>query len=81
MADEELKELLERNLEESKDNNRLLKKIARVYKWQMTFSLIKWAIIIGSAFGLYYFLQPYLENLTNTYSEIRQIIPSWSVDN
>jgi len=76
-----MRELLKRNLEASKDNNRLLKKIARVYKWQIIFSLIKWGIIIGSAFGLYYFLQPYLETLTGTYSEIRQILPSWPTNN
>lgn len=80
MADEELRELLKRNLEENKDNNRLLRKIVRVYRWQMFFSLVKWSIIIGSAFGLYYFFQPYLDNLTNTYSEIRQSLPSWPVN-
>jgi len=65
--DNELEKLLRDNLEVSKDNNHTLRKILRHERIGKVFSLIHWTIIIGSAIGIYYVLQPYIDVLKEAY--------------
>lgn len=66
--DDEAKALLRRNLELTRENNKLLKKIRRNGVIANVMRLVWWAIIIGVPVFLYYYvLQPYLDQLSATY--------------
>ena len=68
MNDRELKELLEL----TRDNNKLLHKIRRHAIIGSILRLFYWAIILGGPIVIYYyFLQPYLGQLIETYSGIQ----------
>ena len=70
--DEEFKVLLRKNLELSKENNRLLKKLRRNAIIGNVLRLIWWAIIIGLPVYLYFsILQPYLEELATVYKNVQ----------
>lgn len=66
--DPEVKQLFEENLRLSKENNALLVKIRSYQVWTRIYTIAYWFIIIGIAFGAFYFLKPVLGGLTNFYS-------------
>jgi len=51
-------------------NNRILHKLLNHQRYATFISLIKWAIILGTAFGAYYILQPYINNFVDIYNAI-----------
>ena len=70
--DEEFKVLLRKNLELSKENNRLLKKMRRSAFIGNILRVIWWAVIIGLPIYLYFsVLQPYLEELAAVYKNVQ----------
>jgi len=73
MADEELKHLLQKNLETSQESLKILKKINRGRIVGNLFSFLKWLIIIGAAFGAYYYLQPYINQLLDLVKQVQEI--------
>jgi len=68
--EQEIKELLEENLELNKENNNLLQGMARAARWGMIFNFIKWAAIIGSVFGLYYYFGQFFSATIDTYKDL-----------
>ena len=64
MADEELKQLLQKNLETSQEGLDILKKINRARMVGNALVFFKWVIIIGLSYGAYFFIEPYLKTLT-----------------
>lgn len=64
MADEELKQLLQKNLETSQESLDILKKMNRARMLGNAFVFLKWVIILGLSYGAYYFIEPYLGALT-----------------
>lgn len=60
---EDIKKLLEKNLEVSERTLYLVQKMHRAALWARFFGLLKWAIIIGATVWSYLALQPYLEKL------------------
>ncbi|MBI2109282.1 MAG: hypothetical protein HYT93_03875 [Parcubacteria group bacterium] len=62
--DPEEQKILERILKLSEENNKLLKKINRSIQWGRFIHALYWVIIIGSAVGAYYFLQPFFDAFT-----------------
>lgn len=68
--DQELRELLEKNLKISEENNDLLKKMHRSQRWSMVMSAMYWLFIVGITFGVYYYLQPYITTLLETYTSL-----------
>ena len=58
--DPEDKKIIRENLEISKDNRKMLKKIRRGMVFGGIVRVIYWIIIIGASLGTYYYLQPYL---------------------
>lgn len=58
----EEKSLLERTYKLAEENNSILRGIRRVNRWGIAFKTFYWVIIIGAAFGAFYFLQPYIES-------------------
>ena len=68
MNDREMKELLEL----TRDNNKLLHKMRRHAIYGNIMRLFYWAVIFGIPVALYYYyLQPYLGQLMETYSGIQ----------
>lgn len=70
MERDELKTLIEADLELSKENNKLLKKIRGLQKRGAAFTYVRWLLVIAVAFGAYYYIQPYLAKITQFYNSI-----------
>jgi hypothetical protein len=64
MADEELKQLLQKNIEVSEESLNILKKINRARMVGNTLVFLKWVVIIGLSYGAYFFIEPYLNVIT-----------------
>ena len=74
MEEEHIERVLEELHTVEKENNTLLKKINRHLRFGRFVSFLYWCIVIGSVFGLYYFLQPYLESLWHTYAVVKNFV-------
>lgn len=68
--DPESKKLLEDTLALAQENNKMLRKIRSVQKWSIFWSWLKIILIIGITLGSFYFLQPYINKITDLYSSI-----------
>jgi hypothetical protein len=66
MTPEEL-QLLRETHALAEENNQLLKKIRRANFYSSAVRVIYWGIIIGLSLGAYYFIQPYVDQITGTY--------------
>ncbi len=67
-VDDYTKELLRKNLEVSQESLEILKKMNRARVMGGIFRILKWIGIIGISFGLYYYIEPYLQTLKDTLS-------------
>jgi hypothetical protein len=65
--DPESKKLLEDTFALAKENNKMLHSVLRYIRISRTMTIIYWVIIIGSAVGAYYFIQPYVDQLIGIY--------------
>jgi len=70
MANNELKNLVKENLELTKENNEILKKIRRGAIWGRVFRVLYWIVILGAMFGAYYILQPFMDKLIEAYNNL-----------
>lgn len=68
--DQEDRDLMEEVLELSRENNKILHKLHRAAIIGRIGKIIYWVVIIGSMFGVYYFFQPLVENLMDTYNSV-----------
>ena len=68
--DPELKRLIEKNLEVSKESNEMLRKMRSTMRWSRFFRFIYWVIIIGSMLGVYYMLEPRIKSLIASYEQV-----------
>ena len=50
-----------------KENNKILLKLYKTQKLNLVIKTIYWFILIGIAIGAFYFLQPFLDNITQIY--------------
>ena len=66
--DQDIKNLLEENIALNKANNEMLVKLIKAQKWQMIYRICYWAIIILSAIGAFYFIEPYLGSILGLYT-------------
>lgn len=65
--DPESKKLLEETFNLAQENNKMLHSIRRSMRLARIMSFVYWALIIGSAVGAYYFIQPYIDQLIGIY--------------
>lgn len=70
MPDEELKQLLKKNIEVSEESLGILKKMRRAALMGRFFSFLKWVIIIGISVGAYYYIEPYLQTMIKAFSVV-----------
>ena len=68
--DDKEKQLLREMYEMTEENNRILRKMNRRSLWSGFFRLLYWIIVLAIAFGAYYYVQPYLKVLLNTYDSV-----------
>ncbi len=76
---EEEKKLLKEDVELAKENNKLLNKLVWHQRWSSWLNALKWVVIIGSTLGALYYLQPMLDSLWGTYSELLSAISDTSI--
>jgi hypothetical protein len=72
----EEKELLRETAELTKENNKILRGIRRSNRVSTFLRLVYWIIILGSAFGVYYYTQPYIDAVVKSYNGMRENIQS-----
>lgn len=65
--DQSLEKLIKENLELSQENNKILRKMQRAARWGRFFKIIFWLVIIGTTAGTYYYLQPVLSGMIDSY--------------
>ena len=69
-SDPEIKQLLQKTLELAEENNKMLRKVRGVQKRQTIWNIFKIIMIVGIAFGSFYFLEPYLNKGLNAITSI-----------
>jgi hypothetical protein len=74
MIEPELKDLLQKNLESSQETLKVVKGMRSIQRWGSFFTVLKWIIIIGITFGSFYFIQPYLNGLIDTYTQLNETV-------
>ncbi|MBI2097639.1 MAG: hypothetical protein HYT46_01755 [Candidatus Vogelbacteria bacterium] len=62
---------LQKILEKVEENNQMLHRLQRARRWASFFSAFKWLVVIASAAGLYYYLQPYLDQWLASWPQIK----------
>lgn len=68
--DEDLKKLLQRNLEVSEESLKILKKINRARIMATVYNTLKLAIIILLSVGAYYYVEPMINNLFGALNQL-----------
>ena len=63
LNDRKLDELLEL----TRENNKILSGMRRTQRWSSFFSIVYWAVILGSIFGVYYYFQPTIQKYMKTF--------------
>ncbi len=64
----EERSLLQKIAQQVEENNDMLHSIRRAQKWATVWRAIYWIVIIGSAVGAYWIIQPYIDQLVGVYS-------------
>jgi hypothetical protein len=70
----EEKLLLERSLKLSEENNKILRKMERRFRWAFLWGFIKMLLIVVPLIVGYFFLEPYLDEAAAGYQGIRQLM-------
>jgi len=66
MSPEE-RHLLEETFKLTKENNKAIKSIKRRLAVGSVMRIVYWIVVLGAGVGIFYFLQPQLDNLTKIY--------------
>ena len=75
--DPESKKLLEDTFVLAQENNKMLHSLMRSMRISRIISILYWVIIIGSALGAYYFIQPYINQLIDIYGGAKSNLDSF----
>ena len=73
LNDRKLDELLEL----TRENNKILSGMRRTQRWSSFFSIVYWAVILGSIFGVYYYFQPTIQKYMKTFQTSVGIIQNF----
>ncbi|MBI2482026.1 MAG: hypothetical protein HYV76_00420 [Candidatus Vogelbacteria bacterium] len=52
------------------DNNRILRKLLGYQRRQFFWFILRWVVVIGLTLGVFYYLEPYLKPLVETYRSL-----------
>ena len=72
----EEKQLLQETANLVKENHKILKSMRRSARIASFMRALYWIIILGSVFGTYYLVQPYINALTEGYAGMKQNVSS-----
>ncbi len=64
----EEREMLKRVYQMTEENNDMLVSMRRSMRLSRIWSIVYWTLIIGSAVGAYYFIQPYIDQILSIYT-------------
>lgn len=64
----EERNLLQNIAQTVQENNEMLRAIRRSQRWATLWRAVYWTVIIGSAIGAYWIIQPYIDQLLGVYS-------------
>lgn len=70
MSPEE-REMLEKSLALAEENNKMLHSMKRSMMWARVMRIVYWTILLGSAVGAYYFIQPYVDQIIGVYGDTK----------
>lgn len=56
--------------EKVSENQKILKKLLLHNRWISLVNAIKWIVILGAAFGLYYYFQPVIDQTIDLYKNV-----------
>ncbi len=70
----EERQLLERSVRLSEDNQKILKRIEKRARWAMAWGFIKIAIVVVPLVVGYFFLEPYIDQATTNYNDWKDIL-------
>jgi len=76
MPPEEI-ELLKKSITLEEENHKILRSIRRSMHISSIISILYWVIIIGSAVGAYYLIQPYIDQVVKTYGSVSNAIKNF----
>lgn len=68
----EERELLVHSIKLAEENNKILRGIRRNARISSFLRVFYWLIILGSAFGLYYYTKPYIDGIVDSYIGMQQ---------
>lgn len=71
------KAMLKKTLELSQENNKILNSMKRQMLFGRLFKIIYWVVILGTAIGVYYYLDPYIEGVVGAYSGVKADLRSF----
>ncbi len=74
----EERELLNRAIKLSEENNKMLRSMRRSARFSSFIRLIYWIIIVVAAFSAYFFVKPYLDAAIKGYVEMQKGIQTVS---
>ncbi|MBI2100717.1 MAG: hypothetical protein HYT47_01735 [Candidatus Vogelbacteria bacterium] len=64
---------LQKILEQVEENNQMLHRLQRARRWAAAWSVLKLLIVLAAAGGLYYYLQPYLDEWLASWPQIKAV--------
>ncbi len=67
--DPESKKMLEATFSLAEDNNKMLHKIRSAQNLASFMRILYWVVILGIAFGSFYYLQPYVDQVQSIFKE------------
>jgi len=73
----EERELLDKSVRLGEENNQILRSMRRSQRLASIARATYWIIIIGSAVGAFYLLQPYIDKVKNVYSGANDVLNSF----
>ena len=74
----EERELLKRSVSLGEENNDILRSMRRSMRLARIMSIMYWVVIVGSAIGAYYLIQPYIDSITSVYGDAKSNLDSVS---
>lgn len=74
----EERELLKKSVSLAEENNKMLHLMRRSQRVSQFMSLLYWVLIIGSAVGAYVLIQPYVDQVVETYGSFSSMIKNFA---
>ncbi len=73
--DQQDKILLKQVAELTEENNRLVRKLVTSQRWNRILFFAKWFVVIALTLGAYYYIQPLVDQVIETYRNLGIKIP------